>query len=71
MLLKESFLGLNANPVVMEIVQLCIRNTRETLEGLTTWIVHIKGPIFANVPLTALARRVCLINYTSSAFSFD
>ena len=32
-----------------------------TLESLTTWIVHIKGPIFAKVPLTALARRVCLI----------
>ena len=71
MLPKESILGLKTNPVVMEIVRLCIRTTGKTTESLMTYLVLITSPdIYAKFPVsrTALARMVC---YTSYSFSFD
>ena len=61
MLPKESYLGLKENPLVMEIVLLCTRTTKQTTESLMTYLGLKKGAdIYAKVPvlLTALARRV-------------
>ena len=65
---KESLIGPETNPMVMENVRLCITTT-EKLEGLTTYLALLKGKdTFARVLLTGVTRRVC---YTSYSFPFD